>query len=311
MSDSLKPSVAANDASASSSREGRGEEAASLTRAPSPRPSPARGEGVEGGEGDELPIDPEIEALLEFEPVPRKVKRPDGWFPHLQREFVHRLALCGVPSRAADQMGKNVSGIEAIYRQKGGETLRAAWDAALELWRRRNEALEGAAFEGRAPGINVRSGAPSPGASHHPLPLPGQVLNEHGEWEDEESLQRRGEDAADSIRGKLLRCRRLFLQEISGSPGKRAAFEILTELAVDWDKAAALEPQPDEPFNRANQRQPDMILTAESGWAFGELGYGPDRKAQARIAIDEYRAEEGLPAVNWATEEEGEGTTDE
>ena len=33
-------------------------------------------------------------------------------------------------------MGKNVSGIEAIYRQKGGESLREAWDGALELWAR-------------------------------------------------------------------------------------------------------------------------------------------------------------------------------
>src|SRR5689334_19118840 len=103
-----------------------------------------------------LPIDAEIAALLEFEPVPRKVKRPDGWTPELQREFIHRLALCGVPSRAADQMDKNVSGIEAIYRQKGGEALRQAWDAALELSRRRTRQASGEAFEGRAPGLNVR-----------------------------------------------------------------------------------------------------------------------------------------------------------
>jgi hypothetical protein len=150
-------------------------------------------------------------------------------------------------------------------------------------------------------------GAPSPFAAGAAFPSPargeGQVLNEFGEWEDEEALERRADEARDSIRRKLLRCRRLYLQEISGCAGKRAAFEILTELPVDWDKAAAGEAQPDEPYNRANQRQPDMILTPESGWAFGELGYGPDRKAEARRAIDAHRAGEGLPAVDWDSED--------
>ena len=45
-----------------------------------------------------------------------------------------------------------------------------------------------------------------------------------------------------------------------------------------------------------------MILTAESGWSFGEAGYGPDKKAEMRKAIDEYRAEEGLPAIEWEGE---------
>ena len=130
-------------------------------------------------------------------------------------------------------------------------------------------------------------------------PLPGQVLNEFGEWEDEESLHRRAEEAGDRIANRLVRIRRLYLQEISGSPGKRAAFEILTELPIDWEKAERGEPQPDEPYNRARQRQADMILTAESGWSFGELGYGPDKKAEIRKAIDEHRAEEGLPPVEW------------
>ena len=133
-------------------------------------------------------------------------------------------------------------------------------------------------------------------------PLPGQVMNEHGEYEDEASYLRRADDARDSIAGKLIRIRRLYLQEISASPGKRAAFEILTELPVDWDLAAKGEPQPDEPWNRGNQRQPDMILTAESGWSFGEAGYGPDKKAELRQAIDAYRQKEGLDPVDWDSE---------
>ena len=62
------------------------------------------------------------------------------------------------------------------------------------------------------------------------------------------------------------------------------------------------EPQDDEPWAKTNQRQPDMILTAESGWSFGEIGYGPDKMAAARRAVDEHRAEEGLPPVDWSGE---------
>jgi hypothetical protein len=134
-------------------------------------------------------------------------------------------------------------------------------------------------------------------------PLPGQVRNEYGEWEDEASFVRRGEEAKDSICEKLLCCRRLFLAEISGSAGKRAAFEILTELPIDWDKAARLEPQPDEPWHRANQRQPDMILTAETGWSFGEFGYGPDRKAELMQALNEFLVEQGEEPVDWSADD--------
>ncbi|HKP35053.1 MAG TPA: hypothetical protein VJT70_09790, partial [Sphingomicrobium sp.] len=158
-------------------------------------------------------------------------------------------------------------------------------------------------FAGEVPGIARRQKSPSPlEGEGRGEGLPGQVVNEHGEWEDEDSYLRRAEEARDSIAMKLLRIRRLYLQEISGSPGKRAAFEILTELPVDWDLAAQGEPQPDEPWNRAGSRQPDMILTAESGWSAGDIGYGPDKKAELRRAIDAHRAAEGLPAVEWGAD---------
>jgi hypothetical protein len=46
-----------------------------------------------------------------------------------------------------------------------------------------------------------------------------------------------------------------------------------------------------------------MILTAENGWTMGEHGYGPDKKAELRAEIDKYRAEEGLPPVDWSEED--------
>jgi hypothetical protein len=58
-----------------------------------------------------------------------------------------------------------------------------------------------------------------------------------------------------------------------------------------------MEPQPDEPWKSTNQRQPDMVLTAESGWSFGQGGYGPDKMKELMQALNEYREEGGLPPV--------------
>jgi hypothetical protein len=248
-----------------------------------------------------LAADPEIAPLLNFTPVVRKVKRPDGWTEELQRELIARLAATGTLQQAVWQMGKHATGAEALYKTPSADSFRMSWDAAIIIGRRRNGLDAQPPFAGEVPGITRRGKLLASAAAAGPLP--GQVRNEHGEWEDEASFLARAEQAKDSIRENLLRCRRLFLAEISGSAGKRAAFEILTELPIDWEKAKRLEPQPDEPWKSTNQRQPDMVLTAESGWTMGEHGYGSDRKAELREALDEYRNEEGLSAVNWDEED--------
>jgi hypothetical protein len=250
-----------------------------------------------------LAADPEIAALLNFEPVPRKIEVPDGWGPDKQREVIARLCAHGSANRACDEMGMHRTGLTKLYKSPKAKSFRAAWDEAVALAKKRRKAREAAGFV--APGAmpptldGRRKFRPAPQTE----PLPGQVLNEHGEWEDEASFLRRGEEAKDSVCEKLLRCRRLYLAEISHSPGKRAAFEILTELAVDWEKAARLEPQPDEPWKSPNQRQPDMILTAESGWTAGEWGYGPNRMAELREALNEFLKEEGKEVIDWEAED--------
>ncbi|WP_028968827.1 hypothetical protein [Sphingomonas sp. URHD0057] len=254
--------------------------------------------------------DPEIAALLAFEPVPRKRIVEGGWTPDLQREFIARLALGGSPGRACDEMGKNLTGMMKLYRSPLAASFRASWHAAVEIAKRRQ--AEQADMDFVAPG--TRPPSIDHRRKHAPSPWPsaaegdeGMVMNEYGEWEDEASYHRRAEEARESIAGKLLRIRRIYLQEISASAAKRAAFEILTELPIDWDKASALEAQADEPWRSSNQRQPDMVLLAESGWSYGECGYGPDKKAEMRAAIDEYRSKQGLEAVNW---DEGDGNED-
>jgi hypothetical protein len=261
----------------------------------------------------EIETDPEILALLDFEPVVRKVVRAsDGWNPERQREFIRRLARCGSPFHAVTEMGKNLSGIEALYRAKGADSFRAAWDEAKAIGLRRTAEQEpaGEAYFGPVPGITRRGTPPprpssarlSPGQAARFGPLKGegeegQVLNEHGEWEDEGSLHRRAEDARDHISNKLLYARRLYLMEICSEPAKRAAFEILTDLPVDWDKASRNEPQPDEPWRQVNLREPDMLMTAENGWMPEMTRGGPDKKAELIRVINGWLVENGREPV--------------
>jgi hypothetical protein len=265
--------------------------------------SAAPASGTEIPDFATLAADPEIAPLLRFEPVVRKVKRPDGWTPELQRELIARIAATGTVQAAVWQMGKHATGAEALYKTPGADSFRQSWDAATIIGRRRGGLDSRPPYLGEVPGITRRRPkSPSPLAGEGwGEGAEGQILNEFGEWEDEGSLRRRAEEARDSITNKLLRARRLYLQEICDSPGHRAAFEILTELPVDWDKAAALEAQPDEPYHRVMMRKPDMLLTAENGW-MGDLAHGPDKKAELRRAVDEYRAEQGLEPVDWEGE---------
>ena len=247
--------------------------------------APASGTTDDISSFEELIADPEIAALLEFEPVQRKVKRPDGWTPELQRELIARIAHTGTLQSAVWQMGKHATGAEGLYKTPGADSFRASWDAALALGRRRNGLDSQPPFAGEVPGITRRR-------------LKGCLEPWREEPEDTASLARRADEARDSISGKLRQARRLYLQEISPSPGKRAAFEMLTGLPIDWAKAQRLEPQPDEPWRRPNLRHGDMLLTAENGW-LGDFAHGPDKVAELRRAVDRYREEEGMEPVNW------------
>jgi hypothetical protein len=253
---------------------------------------------------EQLAADPEIAALLEFEPAPVE-PRPNGWDPQAQRALVALIAMTGSKGRAAGAIGRKTGGLKRIFDRDSGAAFKHAVDAALDLYRRRHGIK---LVHGLTAAAAARSAELEPPLGPAELDVNGnpqgeeEVLNELGEWEDERSYRERAEEAKHSICGKLLRIRRLFLQEISGSPGKRAAFEILTELPIDWTLAAEGEPQPDEPWRRPNQREPDMIVMAESGWSFGEYGYGPDRKAEARRALDAERAERGMEPVDWEGE---------
>jgi len=247
---------------------------------------------------EELAADPEIAALLDFAPVPRQRKRRGGWTAPLQKRFIAELTKSGSPTLAADALGKKLFSAKRLYQTAGAESFRAAWDGAVALFEERSAAEAHAAYAGLAglkPPLVDRRRRPAQVNG----PPPGQLLNERGQWEDEASFHRRGEEAKDSINAKLRRARRLFLRDISDDPAKRAAFEILTRLPVDWDKAEQCLPQDDEPWRNPRMVEPQMLLTAEAGWVGGDILFGPDKKAELLAEINEWRAKRGLPPVCW------------
>jgi hypothetical protein len=90
-------------------------------------------------ENDEpLTDDPEILALLDFEPVVRKCKRHDGWTPANQRIYILGLAETGNPDQAAHRVRRTASGAWKVRTSDGADGFAAAWDKALALHHRRN-----------------------------------------------------------------------------------------------------------------------------------------------------------------------------
>ena len=134
-----------------------------LTTPPATAPSPD-----EIPDFAELAADPEIAPLLVFEPVVRKIKRPDGWFPELQRELIARIAATGTIQAAVWQMGKHATGAEALYKVPTADSFRASWDAAVAIGRRRNGLDSQPPYTGEVPGITRRSS--SGGASERAMP---------------------------------------------------------------------------------------------------------------------------------------------
>ena len=82
--------------------------------------------------------------LPDFEPVPRRRHRHDGWTPERQRAFIEALADTGSVSRAAHMVNMSPESAYQLRRQPGAEGFRRAWDAALDfgLARLKDEAFD-------------------------------------------------------------------------------------------------------------------------------------------------------------------------
>jgi len=241
-------------------------------------------------EPDRSILDPGIAALLDFEPAPRQVPRPDGWTPARQRRFIVQLALTGSPKAAADLMGKNLSGLKHLYRTDGADSFRAAWKAAIELAasRKRNHRASALPASSEVPGTASRS----PRGQHKHKP--GQSCGECGQVVEEMTEERQEYlDTMRSIRNRLLSCRRFYLASVAECPRKRLAWELLVG-PTDWERAKRMEPQDDEPipdpernsYGLPSMRKPDMVLTVGSG-LLPELTGGEDALAELRQSFSE------------------------
>jgi hypothetical protein len=123
--------------------------------------------------------DPEIAALLEFEPVLRRTRRHDGWTPARQRGFIAGLARLGSVDLAAQGMDGTSSGIWKVRESAGAQEFAESWDGALTLFHRRNPALTRRGGRARPPWCQPRPA---------PAPPPGRAPEPDGDDPEEEEL---------------------------------------------------------------------------------------------------------------------------
>jgi hypothetical protein len=79
--------------------------------------------------------------LLHFTPVPVRARR-DGWTPDRQRAFIDWLSKGLRPGRAASRVGMSRKSAYALRSLPGAEGFAEAWDAALDIVRRRRIAAQ-------------------------------------------------------------------------------------------------------------------------------------------------------------------------
>jgi hypothetical protein len=214
----------------------------------------------------ELAADPEIAALLDFTPVPRRNVVPGGWGPEKQREFIARLATHGSKNKACTEMCMQATGMTKVQNSPGAQSFREAFGAAVELSMRRREEKDAADYVNpgeKLPTVDHRfreprvrggdSDGPSPRSPSASRPSPAWAEGEDGdcphcgghaepEWRRQ---QREREDQLRHVRRSLFMARRAYLLSIADDPERQAAWELLCGPA-DWDAASAMQEQPDE-----------------------------------------------------------------
>jgi len=72
-------------------------------------------------------------ALLDFDPVPRRKTRADGWDAETQRAYIAALSLTGTDRAAARAVGRSAFGITQLLKSPGSEGFAAARDEAMAI----------------------------------------------------------------------------------------------------------------------------------------------------------------------------------
>lgn len=82
-------------------------------------------------------IEGDLDARLNFTPVPRGAKRWNGLTELKQRTFIQLLADSGSVTMAAKAIGTTTSAMYSLRRGAGAESFAAAWEAAIDIGARR------------------------------------------------------------------------------------------------------------------------------------------------------------------------------
>ena len=102
-----------------------------------------------------LPVQQVIEQggeLPDFVPVPRQTSRHDGWTEDRQRRFIEALADTGSVAAACKAVNMSTVGAYHLRRQRGAESFRQAWQAAIDLGVQR---IEDVAMDRALNGVDV------------------------------------------------------------------------------------------------------------------------------------------------------------
>ena len=118
--------------------------------------------------------------LLDFTPVPRKLKRADGWTEERQRAFIAALSATGSKRRAAQAIGMAAFGIDQMMKADGNEGFKAAFDRAM-LIAKANGSMKIAAGVADAAARNAQLAPPSRLRGVEPQPEP--TISEEQKWD--------------------------------------------------------------------------------------------------------------------------------
>ena len=220
------------------------------------------------------------EPIPDFDAVPRKCNRHDGWTADRQRAFIEALAELGSVSRAAKRINMSTEGAYSLRRQPGAEGFRAAWKAALDqgVQRLTDIALD-RATEGVAVPVFWRGEQVGEKRSyndrllmfmlkHHQPDQYGAAaqlqsgtrskqLDALEAQDDFRARMATKESARADLAERLSAIRRVFKMEIADDPEKRAAWDLLVG-PTDWDNLDEIDCEPH--LSPVNMNRPDMIL---------------------------------------------------
>jgi hypothetical protein len=215
-----------------------------------------------------------IPDILAFDPVQRRA-HANGWSAEHQRAFIAALAVTGSPRQAARAIGRHAFGAEQLRSARGGRSFSAAWDAALDLAREReNQRIHANLAElARANEDRDPHGLPLP----EPRRAPPGFDGSDEDYDDFAAARER-------IQTRFANARRLFLMSIADDIAKRTAWEVLVG-PVDWEHEEGPREPPAEgiPYN---VHRADVQVLGASGM-LAEVAGGPDVMAAIREALAE------------------------